>query len=190
MSKLLSMLIASLFAAGAAVAQGTGADYGKAPSNGTSYNSNSPSGKPQHPALPDTAANDKDQGSTAYGKPQHPALPNTAANDKDKAASGTQYPPQQQMGANPDPYPRDQHMADRKDKAAKPCPPGLAKKNNGCMPPRQANKHDDTRVMGNKARERDDRDQHARDDRDRDRDHRRQGRDRDQDRSGSNSGRH
>ena len=165
MSKLLSMLIASLFAAGAAVAQGTGADYGKAPSNGTSYNSNSPSGKPQHPALPDTAAN-----------------------DKEKAASGTQYPPQQQMGANPAPYPRDQHMADRKDKAAKPCPPGLAKKNNGCMPPGQANKHDDTRVMGNKARERDDRDQHARDDRERD--HRRPGRDRDQDRSGSNSGRH
>jgi hypothetical protein len=51
-----------------------------------------------------------------------------------------------------------------KDKADKPCPPGLVKKNNGCMPPGQAKNHD-TSVMGAGAKAENDRD-HDRDDRD------------------------
>jgi hypothetical protein len=187
MSKLLSVLIAGLFAAGAAMAQGTTPGAGstagsKSTSGSTNYNNNTASSTNANlNNNTNTNANNVNvygPGSNKLARQQQPAgttgvsmMPGhgqMAKNDKvkDKKDKSAYYPQDKQQTA-----------ANDKDKD-KPCPPGLEKKNNGCMPPGQANHHEtqarnnDTRAMGAGPRMDRDRDHDKDRDRDDDRRHR------------------
>jgi hypothetical protein len=176
MSKLLSVLIAGLFAAGAAMAQGATPGAGstagsKSTAAGTNTNTNTASS---------TNANLNSNTNTntvnVFGLGSRRLA-------RQQAAAGQRQPTGMLPG-------RHQQMAANDKPKDKPCPPGLEKKNNGCMPPGQANhqqdthaRNHDTRAMGAGARH----------DRDEDRDHEHgRGRDRDRDdhRQGSRHGGH
>jgi hypothetical protein len=125
MSKVLGVLIGSLFAAGAAMAAGS-TDYAK-PSMDTS----------KLPTHPTTAANSPEAAKPSTmdttKPPTHPAQPSSYSSKAEADRS---------MG-----NPAKSYAVNDKDKADKPCPPGLEKKNNGCVPPGHA-KANDTRAMG------------------------------------------
>jgi ABC-type glycerol-3-phosphate transport system substrate-binding protein len=159
MNKLLSLLIAGFFAAGAAMAQtstsGSGALSGSvsgSKSDASSTNTNTNTATSTN-ANVNANTNTNTNNVNVYG-------PGSNKLARQQAASGSRQP-----STDVSMMPGKGKTTDKTTTAqsqAKSCPPGLEKKDNGCLPPGQAKKQrSDTRVMGHTAT----RDRHHRDQR-------------------------
>jgi hypothetical protein len=155
----LGLVIASLFAAGAAMAatgaSGAGALSGS--TSGSSSVSGSVSGSTNTNTNTATSSNTNTNTNTnavnVYGPGSNKLAKQQAASGATQPSTNVSMMPGKGKTATAPTHSTrsgDTKVAQSTTHGAKPCPPGLAKKDNGCLPPGQAKKLSaDTHVMGN-----------------------------------------
>jgi hypothetical protein len=151
MNKLLTVLLASFFAAGAAMAATSGSGAGALSGSTSGSTSGSVSGSTSNNTNTNTAlsnnanlnsnTNTNTNTVNVYG-PGSNTLARQQANSGQPSTGVSMMPGHNRTSGT--------RTAQAEPRSTRSCPPGLAKKDNGCMPPGLASRdRDDTRVMGN-----------------------------------------
>jgi hypothetical protein len=140
MNKLLTVLLASFFAAGGAMAatSGSGALSGSTSGSVSGSTNNNTNTALSSNANVNTNSNTNTNNVNVYG-------PGSNKLARRQPSSGTNVSMMPGHGSKPS----GTRTAQAEPRSTHSCPPGLAKKNNGCMPPGLAKDRDDTHTMGN-----------------------------------------